>query len=313
MQGHEQHDEDARRREKKETKLFIHGNQRTSYDATAVLFNILAFLQFVADDAEHSAVYQDFKALLGHLRREDSRDWMTGGARENKHFIHTLIIQFQDIFAAYASLATNPIILGKAVSGGDIDLQVLKSAQAVGRTVRQAIMSGTSVHQFMVPVPSTWSLFSGEDSPPKKRKHEKGEAEKPKRGRNGNNGNANDSPPGNPGGRASDGLLVWTGPGNVLPPRCTIKFPNGSGKQVPFCNFNVFRGKRCHRPGGCRLLHISKLSDLAAADKLKFQTWVRETPNVEFAPGMGPTPGTANTPAAAPAAPPAQAPAPATA
>jgi hypothetical protein len=40
------------------------------------LFNFLAFLQFVSEEAEESAIYKDFERLLDHLRMDSAHEWM---------------------------------------------------------------------------------------------------------------------------------------------------------------------------------------------------------------------------------------------
>jgi hypothetical protein len=298
MQEQEQHDEDTRKRGKKETKLFIHGNQRTSYDATATIFNVMAFLKFICDDAESTAVYKCFAKLLDNLRDDVGRSWMNAGVQRFKHFIHTLIVQFHDIFAAFATLATNPIILKRALTEGDMDLQVLKSAMMIGENVINTITTSSSMYQLSVPEPATWKLFSGEE---KKRIVDTPDGNKPKRPRNGNNGGPGERQADSPHGKKNEGIFVWTGARDAPLPKCDIKFPNATGKKIFICNNYAFRGRKCGRGRNCQYLHLAKYSDLADDDKPKLRAWVRDTRHVEFAQGMVPTPGTANPPAGAPA------------
>jgi hypothetical protein len=301
-QGQDKAGEDEKKRVAKETKLFIHGSQHCMMDLVTAIFNWRAFLQFLSPDAEESAFYGVIVKFDDAFRQPSSRKWLEAMVGAKPYFIHAMVAHLQDAFAAFVRVATDPDVLDRVRNNGDIDPKLIENAALSGETQASHLLTGQGNGLVSVTeAPVTWSIF---DKEAQKRKSDAGTGNQLKKQKQ---DGAKIEPakkinPGNKTDPTNLGILVWAGSEGHLPPRCNLTFVTSKENKtrLRMCVNFAYRGFKCENKN-CSFKHISRLSTLPEGEKTKLVDWVARTQFVAFAPGMGPTEGTAPAAAAAPA------------
>ena len=203
----------------------------------------------------------------------------------------------QNIIARYTNIAMeldNRVRLNKneTIDAGPLNVAKTNSDQ-VRNKISFAI--GNMSSEAYTQAPLTYNLFItttfNQNSPKDKRPGDRKDSPKPPKDakrddqKNDKNKQNNNTDP-----HRNVGLLTYTGSGRV--PNCDYTFIHPITKSwARLCIGHNFRSRTCKFDKRL-FFHVDKLSDMNAADKTALVKYVNDTPDLAFASGAGPSPGT---------------------
>jgi hypothetical protein len=285
-------------------ELFTGGKLHGILDVKCLLANILTFLAYICDNAEHSALYNSLNAFLTIISTHENSQLLRA-RKEQAKVAHNLATYIQDIFGAYAKVAKTPGLVLAHKEHRDIDAAPLQQAVNLANKILDHVTTSINMSASTFEAESVlWTLLQkskGGQSGPQLASP----ASKPN--------SARVSYPATPpatGKRAADGskkspavdLAASRRAGFLVPAddnldtkvvrdlagQCPAFMTTPSGSKERLCLRHCLKGWACGYGQRCHSPHPDSFESIDPTNQEKLAEWVKNTPSIKFLPGQGP-------------------------
>lgn len=295
-------EEDKSRQKTRATQLYVQGSYASYSSVLQACALFLSLWRMMYENADDTYVWCNIKQHLDVIMSERGQNFCQTFSKQHAIFLN-FICDLQNMITELVRISNDPSLRTK-VSNGDKELPPAIFSSALTWSKARSNRLGYLIADF---VPETYATFppvhqftrpnenKSKDAETKKADN-KSTKTKPTNGKE----KASADPKSPPKKQKTDhpvdpaltaGPLIYTAKGK-LPLPVDMKFKTPSGGLAPLCQNGAVQGRQCIHGTNCNWFHFTKASEIHKDNQTAFYEWVKNTPNLEWAPGCAPGTGT---------------------